>query len=242
MSDPYGPSGRQDAEPTQSAYPYPPYTDPAYAGQTPAYGPGYPPAYGSGPTGQSPQQHWGHGGPPPTRIPPAGGGEPPPPEPPKSPRWLWLLTGAAVLLVVGLVIALVLANGSTDKSATVSPFPPTPSTKAGTPAPPTTTSQPPSTSPPGTTGTGATDSVVYNVTGQGRAISIIYVDADDVVQSEFNVPLPWSKQVNLPSSASQPASVSVANIGEDVTCSVTVNGRQVSERTGSILTICTSAR
>jgi hypothetical protein len=252
MSDPHRP-GQPDWQGPEPGHRYPGYTDPAYAGQTPMYGPGYPSAYASTPTGQIPPQHWGQG------PPPGGPDEPPPPEPPRSPRWLWLLAGAAVLLVVGLVIALVMVNGSADKSATVSPSPSTSTTKAGTPAPPapptttgraprpSTTAAPPTTGAPPTgpgetTNPGATDSIVYNVTGQGRAISIIYVDTDGVMQTEFNVQLPWSKEVSLTSSASRAASVTVATVGEEVTCSVTVNGTQVSERTGSILTVCTPAR
>lgn len=237
MSDPYRPGqpGWQGSEPTQPAtYRYPPYTDPAYAGQTPTYGPGYP--YASRPHEPLP-----HGQPPPAE-PPARGSEPPPPEPPKSPKWLWLLAGAAVLLVAGLVIALVIANGSSDKSATISPA--TPTTKAGARAPtttraPSTTTAPPTggTSPTETTESGATDSVVYDVTGEGRAISIIYLGVNGDMQSEFNVPLPWSKDVSL--SSSLPPSVNVTSLGEEVTCTITVNGAQVSKRTGSIMTMCT---
>jgi cytoskeletal protein RodZ len=247
MSDPHRP-GQPDWQGTEPAYGYPPYTDPAYAGQTPMYG--YPPVYAPTPTGQIPQQYRGQG------PPPSGGGdEPPPPEPPRSPRWLWLLAGAAVLLVVGLVIALVMVNDSANKSTPASQSPSTPTTKAGTPAPPTPptttrpaprpppTAAPPTTGAPGeTTNPNATESVIYKVTGQGRAISIIYIDTDTVMQTEFNVQLPWSKEVSLTSSASRAASVTVANVGEEVTCSVTVNGTQVSERTGSILTVCTPAR
>ncbi len=270
MNDPYQPgySGRHDTEST--GYPDVSYTDPAYAGQTPMYSPGYLPPYAYGSTGQVSQQPWTQGPPPPGQppftgvvVPPSGGEGPPPPEPPRSPRWLWLAAGAAVLLVTGLVVALVVVNGSTTRSTTLSPFPETPSTKASTPPrtptvipPPTTTEKPPgpTTTAPPPTGTsptetsppppraGATDSVVYDVTGEGRAISIIYIDDDGVVQTEFNVPLPWSKEVSLASSAKQTASVSVANIGEDVTCTVTVNGTQVSHRTGSILTVCMPLR
>ena len=40
--------------------------------------------------------------------------------------------------------------------------------------------------------------VVYNVDGNGRAINITYVDTGGVLQTEFNVMLPWSKEVELP--------------------------------------------
>ena len=83
--------------------------------------------------------------------------------------------------------------------------------------------------------------VLYNVTGEGRAISITYVDNDGMMQTEFNVGLPWSKQVSLPTSGSPKPNVTIVNIGHDVTCSVTVDGVQVKQRTGAGLTVCNGA-
>ena len=83
--------------------------------------------------------------------------------------------------------------------------------------------------------------MVYSVTGEGRAISITYVDSGGVLQMEFNVVLPWSKEVTLAPPASNAASVTVLNVGRDVTCTVTVDGAQVRQRTGSGLTICAAA-
>jgi hypothetical protein len=80
--------------------------------------------------------------------------------------------------------------------------------------------------------------VVYNVTGEGRALSIMYIGTGDVIQTEFNVALPWSKEVSLSKSAIHPATVTVVNFGHDVTCSVTIDGVQVSQRVGGGLTIC----
>ena len=80
--------------------------------------------------------------------------------------------------------------------------------------------------------------VVYNVSGEGRAISITYVDNEGMMQTEFNVGLPWSKQVSLPTSGSPKPNVTIVNIGHDVTCSVTVGGAQVIQRTGAGLTVC----
>jgi hypothetical protein len=59
------------------------------------------------------------------------------------------------------------------------------------------------------------------------------------MQTEFNVALPWSKEVNLAAPAKNSASVAVVNVGRDVTCTVSVNGAQVRQRTGRGLTICT---
>jgi hypothetical protein len=238
MSDPHRPEGsdstRQGAESTAQA-PYPPYVDPAYAGQLPMY---------PNPTAQWAQRPWPAGQPPPGRPPsgsPVDGGESGPPEPPRSPRWLWLVAGAAALLVVGLVIALMIVNGSAKKSTTVSPLPTMPGATAPTRIP-TPTRLPPGpstgTAPPSA---GTPQTVVYSVTGQGRAISIAYIDTGGVLQTEFNVTLPWSKQISLTPPASTAASVTVVNIGEQITCSVTVDGTQVRQRTGTILTICAAA-
>jgi hypothetical protein len=81
--------------------------------------------------------------------------------------------------------------------------------------------------------------VVYTVSGEGRAINITYVDTGGIMQTEFNVALPWSKQVSIEAPARNSASVAVVNVGRDVTCSVSVNGAQVRQRTGQGLTICT---
>ena len=35
------------------------------------------------------------------------------------------------------------------------------------------------------------------MTGEGRAINITYVDNGGIMQTEFNVALPWSKEVSL---------------------------------------------
>ena len=83
--------------------------------------------------------------------------------------------------------------------------------------------------------------VVYEVTGDGRAINITSVDTGSMMQTEFNVVLPWRKEVDLPKPAQESASVTVINVGRDVTCSVTVNGVQVREHTGAGLTICTGS-
>ena len=80
--------------------------------------------------------------------------------------------------------------------------------------------------------------VEYNVTGEGRAISITYVDNDGMMQTEFNVALPWIKQVSLPESGSKTPNVTIVNIGHDVTCSVTVDGVEINQRSGVGLTIC----
>ncbi|WP_110808787.1 MmpS family transport accessory protein [Mycolicibacterium iranicum] len=242
----------------------PGYSDPAYASQAP-YGspyqppqaphpterlPAYPP-YGYDPyaTGQYPPQH------------PQGFGSEPPPEGPKSPRWLWIVAGVAVVLVIGLVIALVIVNSSRQQTV-VAPLPsqpeptytPSPTTTSRTPTTRTPTTRPstpvlplptlPSspTTPTEPAFPGATDAVVYTVEGTGRAINITYVDTGGLLQTEFNVMLPWSKEVLLPQPGETSASISIINVGREVTCSISVNGAQMDMRTGAGLTICTPER
>lgn len=208
------PAGPSVPNPTQQLPPYPPYGyDPGATGQ---YGAGSPPA-----------------------------GAPTPPEPDNhEPRlWLWILAAVAVLVVLGLVIALVITNGSSQETVvappvtpqpgfTTSPTAPTTTTRAPRPIPPPTATSPTETSP------GPTETVTYEVTGEGRAINITYLDTGNMLQTEFNVPLPWSKQVELAAPATETASVSVVNFGPDVACTVSVNGMQTQHRTGSGITIC----
>jgi hypothetical protein len=257
MTDPYRPSqsdqDRQGSQPTQprgNRYQLP--IDPAYSGQGPTYGSVFPPPHLTQPNPTEPLPQywlqdqspldWQHGQPP-------SGGPPSRPERPKTPRWLWVVATAAVLLVLALVIALVVTNSSAKKETAVPPLPAMPSSKtppsttassAPTSTPPTTTTAAPSTTTqPSNAGAAAT--VVYNVTGEGRAISISYVDNDGVMQVEFNVALPWSKEVTLPKSVKTRANVSIVNIGHEVSCSVTVDGVQGRQRTGVGLTMCDAA-
>jgi hypothetical protein len=193
--------------------------------------------------------YWRQEAPPPGEMPPEGPA-PTPPGGPKSPRWLWFAAGAAVLLVGALVIALVLANDAIRNQTAVPPLPAMPSSEE-TPTPtPSTRTLPPSRTlrpvpppsgslmPPETTGPAEMQDVVYNVTGEGRALSIVYIGTGDVVQTEFNVELPWSKEVSLSKSAVHPANVTIINFGHNVTCSVTVAGVQVIQRVGAGVTIC----
>lgn len=246
-------------EPTQQfGYGHPGYTDPAYASQTP-YGPPYQapppprpterlPAYS--PYGYDPSATGAYGPP----YPPGAGGEPPS-EDPKSPRWLWIVAGVAVVTVIGLVIALVIVNSSRQETV-MAPLPSVPEPSFATPSPtttsrtPSTTSRTPSspvlpvptlpsrTPPTDTTVDGPTDTVVYTVDGTGRAINVTYVDNGGLLQTEFNVMLPWSKEVSLPQPAEGSASISIINVGRELTCSISVNGVAVEQRTGAGLTIC----
>jgi Mycobacterium membrane protein len=274
MSDPrrpagYDPNGPQWAQPTE------PPADYHYSGMNPGMSPDVYPAYGNyysypsyvppttaRPTEQLPP-YWTQTQYPSPAPPPA---EPPPPSP-KSRRWLWLAAGGAVVLVIGLVLALVIAHGSSRDDTLVAPLPPMPEssphvplprdetppawTPPTIPTPPRRTATataepavpvvpPPAGGIPTTTQPAATENVVYSVTGPGRAISITYVDTGGVLQMEFNVVLPWTREVVLTPSASRAASVTVINVGRDINCSVTLNGTVTRQRTGSGLTICSS--
>jgi hypothetical protein len=233
---------------------YPGYTDPAYASQAP-YGPTYQAPPAPAPTEQLPAYSPYGYDPYATNQYGAGGGPPQPPEPedPKSPRWLWIVAAVAILTVIGLVIALVIVNSS-QQDTVVAPLPSLPEPTSTRPAP-TTSPRPtipvfplptvpstPSTTGPSTPGTpGATETVVYDVSGDGRAINITYVDTGGVLQTEFNVMLPWSKEVELAQPAEDSASVSIINVGREVSCSISVNGVPVQQRTGAGLTICTAS-
>jgi hypothetical protein len=182
-----------------------------------------------------------------------GGNPPEPPEPPRrnSRFWLWAAAGGALLLVVGMVIGLVIVNTSQQQTVVAPPQTPieptltrVPSTTSRTPT--TTRTRTPAPIPPSTTelpndsNPGSAHTVVYSVAGEGRAISILYLDSGGVLQTEFNVPLPWSKEVQLTGQADRSASVSIVNVGREITCSITIDGVDTQQNTGTGLTLCTA--
>jgi Mycobacterium membrane protein len=162
------------------------------------------------------------------------------------------VAAVAVLAVIGLVIALVIVNSSRQQTL-VAPLPSMPEPSSTTPAPtttrtptvpafplPTLPSVPPTTTE--TTPSGPAQTVVYDVSGDGRAINITYVDTGGLLQTEFNVMLPWSKEVQLADPAENSASISIINVGREVNCSITIDGVTVQQNTGAGLTICTAVR
>jgi cytoskeletal protein RodZ len=222
--------------------PHPRYTDPAWGNQ-PHYPPSYQPGSSPDPNSANPTeklpQYWLQGQPPPgepTEEPASGR--------PKAPRWLWIAAASAVVLVTALVIALVIANGTATRQTTVPPLPSTPSSNnpvpstSTSPAPSAGTAEPPTTETSQPADASAMQTVQYNVTGEGRAISITYVDNDGMMQTEFNVALPWSKEVSLPTSSGKTPNVTITNMGHEVTCSVTVDSVEINQHTGTVLTVC----
>jgi hypothetical protein len=254
MTDPSSRDGGGQEHPgtyNYPAYPGSPYGQQAPAYQTPAepkpteHLPAYSPyAYNPYATGQ-------YGPPnPPDALPP----EPPKPGGPNPRRWLWLLAALALLIVLGLVIGLVIINSSQQNTVVAPPQTPieptmtapstttsrTPTTTRTTTPAPTTTTTAPGTTPPRQTDPNGTHTVVYSVAGEGRAISILYLDSGGVLQTEFNVVLPWTKEVQLTGAANSSASVSIVNVGRELTCSITIDGTETQQNTGTGLTLCTS--
>ena len=238
----YTRSTQERTEQTQRLHqPYQPYVDPAYSGQ-PSYPPPYHPGPSHDPNSANPTdrlpQYWLQGQPPP-EVP-----QDLEPNKPKPPRWLWIAAAGAVVLVTALLIALVIANGTARKQTAVPALPSTPSSPRPIPVVPHSPShsarapEPATTEPSQPADPSTMQTVVYNVSGDGRAISITYVDNDGMMQTEFNVALPWSKEVSLPESGSRTPNVTIVNIGHDVSCSVTVDGVEINQRSGAGLTIC----
>ena len=235
MTDP----GRRDGtDPTQSiGYSYP---DPAYANQMP---------YGAAPTQRFPTSP-NFGSPVDESAEPRR----------QAPLWLWALAAFSIVLVLSLVIALVIINSNEQQTLVAPPPIPQPTRQITTPSSSHTQTAAPApiplpiplplpglTTPPGampphdsTAAPGETQVVVYSVTGPGRVINITYLDNGNVLQTEFNVMLPWSKQVQLEAATSRAASLSIVNVGRPISCAISVDGVPVQHHTGMGLTVCTT--
>lgn len=239
MTDPARRGGSDPTQPVGYSYP-----DPAYASQMP---------YGSAPTQQFPTSpNFGHDPYLDGQTSPMGPRRQPPP-------WLWVLAGLSVVLVLGLIIALVIINSSQQQTL-VAP-PPIPEPTRETTTPPRTSAPsaapvpiplpiplpmpgittPPDVAPPGDNANpGETETVLYSVTGPGRVINITYIDNGNVLQTEFNVMLPWSKEVQLASASARSASLSIVNVGRPISCSISIDGVSVQHHTGMGLTVCSA--
>lgn len=85
----------------------------------------------------------------------------------------------------------------------------------------------------------ATESVVYEVGGRGPALNVTYFDASGSLQMEFNVKLPWRKEVKLNTEQVTNAVVIAADFSHDVSCTLLVNGAQKSATSGKMATCST---
>jgi len=211
--------------------------DPAYADQMP---------YGPAPTQQFPTSPNNSG---PFDLPPHEEHRR------TAPLWLWIAAGLSVVLVLSLVVALVIINSNEQQTLIAPPPMPEPthesttspraSTPSAAPIPiplpmPGLTPAPSESTPPGTAVVpGEAQTVGYSVTGTGRVINITYLDTGNVLQTEFNVLLPWSKDVQLNTRSARSASVSIVNVGKPISCSISVDGTPVQRHTGMGLTVCT---
>ena len=158
--------------------------------------------------------------------------------------WLWAIAGVAVLLVIGLVVAVFIVTSSSQETVVA---PPIESSATAATTTPRTTSRAPAPAPSDTTTTetsgsgtpGVTEEVVYTVSGEGKALNVTYIDEGGVLQTEFNVTLPWTKTVQLSQPAKDTASVSIFKLGGEVSCSITIAGAEISQRSGRGVTLCT---
>lgn len=218
---------------SQSSQPLDYPDDPAYASQAFEY-----PALSStaqpNQTAVLPQQYGSYG---------------PPPQDPPPPRrsntfWLWVVGIGALVVIIALIATLVVLIQRQDEQP-----PPTviatPSTRTSTTTAPSVPSLPPIPSftippipvnPPTQGSQAATETVVYEVSGRGPALNITYFDASGSLQMEFNVKLPWRKEVKLNSEQLTNAVVIAADFSHDVSCTLLVNGAQKSTTSGKMAT------
>lgn len=175
----------------------------------------------------------------------------PPPKDPEPPRrsntfWLWVVGIGALVVIVALIITLVvLIRREDERPPTVVSTPPTRTSTTTAPSRPTIppipsfTIPPIPVNPPTQRGQAATESVVYEVGGHGPALNVTYFDASGSLQMEFNVKLPWRKEVKLNTEQVTNAVVIAADFSHDVSCTLLVNGAQKSATSGKMATCST---
>lgn len=220
---------------SQSSQPLDYPDDPAYASQAFEY-----PALGGTsqphPTAVLPQQYGSYG---------------PPPQDPEPPRrsntfWLWVVGIGALVVIIALIITLfVLIQREDDRQPTVVATPstrtqPTPApTMPSLPSIPSFTIPPIPVNPPNNGSQAATESVVYEVGGTGYAFNITYFDATGSLQTEFNVKLPWRKEIKMSAQQVETAMVIGSDLSHEVSCTLMINGTKKSTTSGKMAT-CSS--
>jgi len=154
-----------------------------------------------------------------------------PAETPRSSRRYRLPLLAGAVIAVGLLIAALITM---SLSSTTARGPLTTSSESSVTSSGTTADT--KLGPSGTSDSGAPVEVVYEVTGPGKAITMEYVGDAGLAQFEFNVPLPWQKDVSVARGAAHVSAVASGDAA--LTCSITVEGVVISTQTASGFASC----
>ncbi len=184
-------------------------------------------------------------------------------------RWVWVASVAGIVLLIAVAGTMMILSGNDSgaTSATVSPstsqavpYPssapsptarrapaktlppetitsvtPTPTAAAPVPTAESTGAAPPPAGDPRT--------VTYTVTGSRQLfdlVTIIYTDRQGALQTDVNVPLPWTKQVTLDPGV-ELSSVTATSVGGQLNCSITdgTGATLASSTNNTIIANCT---
>ena len=185
-------------------------------------------------------------------------------------RWLWVASVAGIVLLIAIAGTLMILSGgdSGNTSATVSaqtskaaPYPsgaPSPGasrrpsatalppetitsvTPTPSAVPPSAIAEPTEAAPPPA---GDPRTVTYTVTGTRQLfdlVTIIYTDQQGALQTDVNVPLPWSKQVTLDPGV-ELSSVTATSVAGQLNCAITdgAGATLATQNSNTIIANCT---
>lgn len=167
------------------------------------------------------------------------------PEPPRRSTtfWLWVVGIGALVVIIALVIALIaLIQREDEQPPIVYQTPSTSTQPTGPPMPqmpsiprvPSFTLPPLPVNPPTAGSQAATETVAYEVTGTGNAFNITYYDSTGSLQTEFNVALPWRKEIKVSVAQVENTMVIGSDLSHDLKCTLTVNGTPKSSNSGKM--------